>query len=455
MRDEPDMSSSYSKDPAPRLPYDIVSFLCTDLAGVTRGRGLPLANLKSKLMTGVGWVPISQTVTAFDRTPDCELWGSHDDRRLIPDPDTETRVDFGLDNTPLHFFLSDITNLDGSSWDVCARTFLKEAIADLKLESGLTVNAAFETEFTFVDVHEAPGPSFSLTNARHSAPFGELLMKGLLQAAQAPDNFLPEFGLGQYEVTVEPTHALGAADRSIIVQLLVRDLAQQLGRQVSFSPKITPEGIGNGMHIHFGLLDDDGNAVCYDPAREGGLSQVAGHFAAGVVRHLPALIAFTAPSVISHLRLQPNTWSSAFACLGDRNREAALRICPSISMLGMDIAAQHHFEYRAADITANPYLALAVIVRAGLDGIRNKLEQPPLVNHNPMHLSDDERSHLGVVRLPNTAESALSTMLANDTVKNWFSNDLLTSYLAMRRDEIATSDSRSPEDICKSYARRF
>lgn len=452
---KPIKNTNHSNGLSPKTPYEIVSFLCTDLGGITRGRGLPLANLKSKLKVGVGWVPISQTITPFDQTPACDLWGSHDDRRLIPDPDTETRVDFGLGNSPLHFFLSDIRHLDGSPWDVCARTFLKSAIDDLKKECGLSINAAFEHEFTFLDVLEPPGPGFSITNARHCEPFGELLMLGLQQASQSPDNFLPEFGLGQYEVTVDPTHAVGAADRSIIVQLLVRDLARQLGRQASFSPKITPDRIGNGVHIHFGLLDENGQPVCYDSSREGRLSETAGQFAAGVVRHLPALVAFTAPSSVSYLRLQPNTWSGAYACLGDRNREAALRICPTVNMPGMDVAKQHHFEYRVADATANPYLALAVIVRAGLVGIREKQHQPQLVNHDPGLLSDDERERLGVLRLPGSVDTALSAMLADDTVKNWFSDDLLNSYLAMRRAEVATFGDRTPEEICNLFSSRF
>src|SRR5699024_9787839 len=132
-------------------------------------------------------------------------------------------------------------------------------------------------------------------------------------------------------------------------------------------------------HIHFSFRDAEGRAVSYDETREGGVSRVMGCFAAGILCHISALCAFTTPSVVSYQRLLPHNWSAGFACLSDRNREAALRICPTVSKPGCDIGEQFNIEFRVADATASPHLQLATLMMAGLSGITEKKCQPQIV----------------------------------------------------------------------------
>jgi glutamine synthetase len=212
--------------------------------------------------------------------------------------------------------------------------------------------------------------------------------------------------------------------------------------------------VGNGVHVHFSLRDAAGLAVNYDPLRAGGLSETMGAFAAGIVRHLPALCAFTAPSPVSYLRLAPGHWSAAYACIGERNREAALRICIPPAAAG-DVARGYNLEYRPADATANPYLVLGVLIRAGLAGLRDHVPPPPMVNGDPAELSDDERQRLGVVRLPATLDEALAALEADTEVKSWFAPDLLATFLAVKRQEIAKAFGLTSEDLCARYARVY
>ena len=434
---------------------ELVVFICNDLGSITRGRAIPLADLQEKMQTGVGWVPINQTISPFDQIPESDLWGSHGDRRLLPDPATEVRVDLALGYTPLHFFLCDITHLDGSPWDVCARTFLKNTVDDLKERTGCRMQAAFEHEFAFTDMQPAADPGFSLARLRAVEPFATHLIRAMRQTGQEPETFLPEFGVAQYELSCKPALALAAADRSVIMRELVHETARQHGRKASFSPKLTPDTLGSGVHIHFSLLDEAGKSRTYDANRPGRLSEIAGQFSAGIVKYLPSILTFTAPSVLSYERLIPHSWSGPYACLGERNREAALRICPTVETSGRRPDEQLHLEYRACDATANPYLALAMLIRAGMQGIEEQLVQPALVNTDPSEMSESELSKLKVVRLPDTAKTALATMQASAVVKSWISVDMLASYVLLREAEIAAASEQSLEALTLKYRQVF
>jgi glutamine synthetase len=182
------------------------------------------------------------------------------------------------------------------------------------------------------------------------------------------------------------------------------------------------------------------------------VSEAAGRFAAGVVRHMPGLLALTAPSPVSYLRLLPHHWSAAYACLGLRNREAALRICPIVMRPGADPARQANIEYRAADATANPYLALAVILSAGLAGLRQQLPLPPLLNGDPSALDEAARERLGVHRLPESLPAALDAFLADPVMAVTIPAVLRDCHAAVKRKELELVADLTPEELCRRYA---
>ena len=144
---------------------ELVGFLHCDLSGLNRGRSVPASELESRLAAGVGWVPADQALTPFGPIAEPNPWGSTGDLRLLPDRDSGVRAELpGV--SPLHFFLCDAANTDGSAWDSCPRTFLKDALARLEREAGLRLVASFEHEFLLL------GPTLGPGRASRSRPSG-------------------------------------------------------------------------------------------------------------------------------------------------------------------------------------------------------------------------------------------------------------------------------------------
>lgn len=430
---------------------ELISFMYADISGLVRGRAFPLRDLEQRLASGVGWVPADQALTPLGPIAEPNPWGPIGDLRLRPDPNTKTRVDLWEDVSPLHFYLCDAVNPDGTEWNSCPRVLLKQALQQFRQETGLQLMASFEQEFKLLGISGDPAPGFSLESLRTVEPFGALVAAGLEQAGITLDTFLPEYGANQFEVTYAPADGLAAADVAVIVREVVREVARRQGYRATFAPVVDPDDVGSGLHIHLSFVAENGHPATYDPAGQGHMSERAAQFAAGITAHLPGLCAFTAPSVASYLRLVPHHWSSAFTCVGEANREAAVRI-PSASSMGGDAAARHNLEYRPADAAACPHLALATVVLAGLSGIREKLDPPELVNRDPSELSEEERTRTGVRRLPRSLDEALAEAEADDEIRSWFHDDLWACYFAAKRAEIEIMESLEPEEQCLRYA---
>jgi glutamine synthetase len=434
---------------------ELVGFLHADVSGLLRGRSVPVSELEERLGSGVGWVPADQALTPFGPIAEPNPWGSTGDLRLLPDRDTGIRVDLWEDASPLHFFLCDATNTDGSPWGACPRTLLKDALSQLGEEVGLRLVASFEQEFLLDSPAFESGPGFSFEAQRLVEPFGPLAFAALRQAGLEPEVFLPEYGSGQYEIPCAPAEGVAAADRAAAMREVVREVARTLGYRASFAPMAEPGGIGNGVHIHMSLVDLEGQPVFFDADRSGNLSLAGARFAAGILEHLPALCAFTAPSVISYLRLGPHHWSAGFGTLSERDREATIRIPPLVELAGGDPARQFNLEFRAADAAACPHLALAVLVLAGLRGIREELPEPSLTVGDLSELDEEERRQLGVKALPNTLEEALRALEADEVVRSWVSKDLLDCYLGVKRTEISLLEGAKSEEACERYLRVY
>jgi len=427
----------------------LVAIVTTDSSGITRGRAVPASALDG-LARGVGWVPANLSLTPFDIIADGNPWGSRGDLRLIPDRGARFITSATGSVTPLDFVMADVTGLDGTPWPCCVRSQLKHALADLRAQAGLSLVAAFEQEFLLEAPGLPPAPAFSLQALRRTDPFAPRLVAALAQAGIAAETVLAEYGRDQLELTCAPTPALRAADVAVAIREIAREVARAFGWRASFTPKPVPDGVGNGVHVHFSLHDAAGPAT-HDPGRPGGLSAKAGAFCAGIIRHLPALVALTAPSVPSYLRLQPHSWSSSYTWLGERDREASLRICPVVGIGSSDAASQFNLEYRPADATASPYLVLTAIIRAGLAGIAAGLPDPPIVDGDPTAMDDAARRAKGLRRLPESLAAALDALETDATARGWFAPEFIATYVGMKRQEIALVASADPAALCARY----
>jgi len=401
-----------------------------DLAGQVRGRAVPASDQAAVLRSGTGWVPADLAISAFGPIAPDNVFGSRGDLRLIPDPATGVDIPADGDVPALRLYLADQTLPDGEPWPCCPRTFLRDAVEELRERTGIEVVAAIEHEFVLGGL--PAGPPFSLQRFRQAEPFGSDLVRLLEQAGLQPENWLPEYGDGQFEITLRPGTAMAAADRAVLLKELVRDLARRRGLPVSFAPLLAPDGVGNGVHLHLSLRDAEGRPVLFDAARPGRLSALGARFAAGILRHTPALTAWTAPSPVSFLRLTPHRWSAGGIFLAEHNRESLLRICPTTQLTGSDPAAQFNLEYRAADATANPWLALGVLLRAGLEGLVRDYDEPTVWPE------DTDAAVLdGVPALPSSLEEALHALESDEVVRSWFDPRLLATHLSVKRSELA------------------
>jgi glutamine synthetase len=263
-----------------------------------------------------------------------------------------------------------------------------------------------------------------------------VLLGAMRQAGVVPDSFLAEYGAQQYEVTCAPTVGLRAADDAVITRELARAVAYRFQHEVSFSPIPDPNGVGNGTHIHFSFLDEGGRPVLYHGQRAWQLSDVGRHFVAGILHHLPALCAVTTPSVASYFRLRPNRWAPVAADVAPLDRGTALRISPLSGTDPIQRAKQFNVEFRVADATASPYLALALLVQAGLDGIRERRQIAP----------DRPRP------LPTSLAEALTLLENTPAAPTWMGADLLAGYVLFKRAEIQSLGDLEEGDICRRYA---
>jgi glutamine synthetase len=422
-----------------------------DLAGLVRGKGFPASELPRRLKKGVGLTHSNIMMSPFGpiyETP----FGTEGDLMLVPDPSTKVEVEFD-DSVAERFYLADILTTDQQHWECCPRHFLRRALTalnELGKGAGLTVLAAFEQEFVYTGVEDRPGATYALDAHRRQGVFGESYIAALRAAGLSPDSFLPEYGARQYEVTIDPTGGLRAADEAVIQREMARAVAHRLGQRAIFAPILDPDGIGNGTHIHFSLRDGAGRPVFFDASRPYRLTSVGENFVAGILHHLPVLTAVTAPSAVSYYRLRPNRWAPTWANIAVQDRGASIRVCPIFG--GDGAAEQFNVEFRVADAAASPYLALGALVWAGVDGIRNDRTLPEIPKRSFWDMSEVEREAAGVRPLPRSLEEALDLLADSGAAAEWFGPEFLQVYLSFKRAELRVVDGLSPAAICARYA---
>jgi glutamine synthetase len=415
----------------------LVRFLYCDLDGVVRGKASGMDGLAQRLEAGIGLTVAMQAFTMHDQLASVEGMGPVGEIRLVPDPDTFVVAPYAP-NTGVAFV--DMRTPDRQPYAGDARWFLRRMV-ERAAGAGARLHAAFEPEWTLA----APGPDgadqpadrslcFSSSGMGDAADVIDTVVGWLEAQGLTVEQYYPELGGGQQELSIGPAPALAAADRHLHYKETVRAAARRHGLRASFAPKPWPDAAGNGCHVHFSLWDDGGSANLFaDPDSRYGISDTACHFAAGVLEHLPGLLALTCASVNSYRRLQPQMWASAYRAWGFDNREAAVRV-PS-TFWGHE-ADSANVELKACDSSANPYLALGGVLAAGLDGLERGLELPPPVLVDPHVLTEAERASLGATRHPESLTAALDALRADPLLMDALGDRLGAAYLAVKELDV-------------------
>ncbi len=425
---------------------EFLRFVWCDNANVIRAKAAHIGQLSSVKEQGPG-ISFAQQAVPVVRdafVPESGL-GPVGEVHLRPDWSTLSPLPFA----PAHARLYCDLVLDGAPWSHCPRSFLKRMIERAE-RRGLALRVSFENEFYLYRATDGGVQPFDQTlfcqvYAFHrSGDFLASLIRALQGQGIDPVYFYPESGPGQYELSIEHTDPLKAADHQLAFRETVHAVADQHGLQASFLPKPYPDFAGSGCHLHFSLWRDGLNLSGQPPETGGTNAQ----FMAGILDRLPALMALTTPSRNSFARLGRHLWSGAFACWGYDNREAGLRVPTHPDGLS-------HFELKTHDASANPYLALGAVIAAGLDGVSRGLELPAPVDIDPGLLSEAELKERGIAQLPANMRETMAALEADETLQEALGEDLYRSYLWVKREEQRSIESLSVAEEIELLRSRY
>lgn len=412
----------------------LMRFLYCDTSGIIRGKATHTSKLRERMTSGIGLVKGMMAMNLLDDLQYDTALGATGEVRLIPDPTTFTILPYAPGSAAM---FCDLLELDHRPWDLCPRSILKRTL-ERSSSAGITFKAAFEPEFTLAHADGgrfAPidqGLCFSTESMSRAAGFISSFVETLVQQGIEVEQYYPELGHGQHELSIRFAPAMSAADRQLIYRETLRGVAYQKSLVASLAPKPIADQAGNGCHLHLSGWQNNTNKNLFWSGE--GLSQTGRHFVAGILQHLPGLVALTCPSVNSYRRLKPKSWSSAYTCWGVENREAAVRI-PSLYWDHEQESC--NMELKCVDSSCNPYLALAAVIAAGLDGIERKLEPGDPVEGDPSELTPEYRHKHHIARLPETLGAALDELEKDSFLIDVLGAQMAKVFLIVKRSECA------------------
>ncbi len=358
------------------------------------------------------------------------------DMYLHPDLDSFAIFPWRPQQGKVARLICDVYKADGTPFEGDPRYVLKKAIKEAA-DMGYTFNVGPECEFFLFHTDEEGRPTVK-TNDEGGyfdlAPIdgGENCRRDIIQTLEEMGFEIEashhEVAPGQHEIDFKYDDALRTADNIITFKLVVKSIAQRHGLHATFMAKPIFGINGSGMHTNMSLMNDKGGNAFYDAESPDGLSALAGNFIGGVLRHIKGIAAVTNPTVNSYKRLVPGYEAPCYISWSVSNRSTLIRIPAARGM-------STRVELRCPDPTCNPYLALAAILKAGIEGIREKIAPPESVNVSIFGLSEEQRRGLGIESLPGTLEAAVNAMECDGLVKDALGEELFGYYVRAKRAE--------------------
>jgi glutamine synthetase len=413
-----------------------------DQAGIARVKLIPVARSEAALSRGVSFSLTSALLLcADDAIAVCPGYPpALGDVRLLADAQLLRWLDAGRG---LVWAPADQLRPEGGRFPTCQRHALASQDAVLR-RFGLETLAAFEVEFTlFRGAADAPepvhrGPAYGLQPMLDLEEWADDVLLACEAAGLAIQQLHPEYGTGQYELSLQPASPVRAADELVLVRLIVQRISARHGLRASFAPVTSTDGLGNGCHLHLSARDERGNVFADTEAGQG-MRPPGAAIIAGLVDLLPETTALLAPSVNSYDRLRPGRFSGATACWGVENREAAIRYIPGAS--GQRDAGAN-IEVKPVDGAANPYLALAAILATAATGIRDGRTAPMPVTGDPATVDDEAARGARIASLPATLGEALGLLDRSTVLRTALGDDIIDTLLAVRGHEWETYGER-------------
>lgn len=409
---------------------DVIRVSYPDLIGVDRGRDVLLEELESALGHGIAFCrAVYHTTPMGDVVPVAGgIEAGLPDIKAVPDLDTLTDLPW---EPGALWCLADTQVAGDEAAGESPREVARRVSGKLG-ELGLRAVVGPELEFYLLEECEgSPGwkryadaPGNVYVVGRKGDPRGILLtmLRHLRDASLHVTAANHEFCGGQFEINLDHSEMVDAADRAFRMKSAVQEIARYEGMLATFMAKPFNDEGGSGFHLHVSLVDEAGDNVFGDPAGKDGLSDTGRHAIAGVLAHAPALAAILNPTINSYKRFGPDTLAPWLIDWGHDNRSAMLRIPP-------ERGSAARAELRLGDASANPYLAIAGMLAAALLGIRNEIEPPPaLVGYG----YDPSKAP----KLPQTLWDALDALEEDKEFAEVLGRPLVDTFLAYKRDEI-------------------
>lgn len=414
-------------DKAREKGVEFIHLQFTDIFGVLKNVAITYEQLDKALDGEIMFD--GSSIEGFVRIEESDMY-------LRPDPGTFVVFPWENDDGgAVARLICDIYNPDGTPFAGCPRNTLKKVLAEAA-EMGFTMNVGPEAEF-FLFKTESDGYPTLDTND-HASYFdlspvdrGEKARRDMVLALQAMGFQIEashhEVAPGQHEIDFKYAEALHAADNIATFKFVVRIIAQQHHLHATFMPKPIAGINGSGMHMNQSLFIGKENAF-YAPAGEHGLSETAYYYIGGLLKHAKALSAIITPTVNSYKRLVPGYEAPVYVAWSFRNRSPLIRI-PERRGVGTRL------EVRNPDPSCNPYLATAVMLKAGLDGIKNKITPPPCTEANIYELTQDERRELGIESLPANIMEAIGELEKDNVIRSSLGSHTFDRYVEAKKIE--------------------
>lgn len=359
------------------------------------------------------------------------------DMNLVPDLDTWLILKFEESNYgSVARLICDVYTTDGKPFEGDPRRILKRAMNKAEEMGFSSFNIGFEPEFYLFKLAKSDCTMFELTDKGgyfDQSPIDEsenvrrdivLELEKLGFDIEASHH---EVGPGQHEINFKFDNALTACDNLQTFKLVVKDNARRYGMVATFMPKPKKGMAGNGMHTNCSLFDKDGNNVFYDETNKLHLSNTCYQFMAGIIKHARPLTGICNPSINSYKRLTPGFEAPCYIAWSPQNRSSFIRI-PASRKQGTRV------EIRSVDPTCNPYLALAAILSAGLEGIKEDLVCPDPTFENLFALVRKEREALGIKNLPNNLYDAIKEVQNSNLIRETLGEHTYHKFIKAHRE---------------------
>lgn len=423
--------AKYSRDDIKRLAVEenvkFIRLQFTDILGTIKNVEIPISQLEKALDNKMMFD--GSSIEGFVRIEESDML-------LYPDLNTWVVFPWTAEKGKVARLICDIYTPEGTPFEGDPRNNLRRVLGEME-ELGFTnFNLGPEPEFFLFKLDEKGEPSLELNDQGgyfDLAPtdLGENCRRDIVLELEEMGFEIEashhEVAPGQHEIDFKYADALTACDQIQTFKLVVKTIARKHGLHATFMPKPLYGVNGSGMHMNLSLFKNGENAF-YEPGSDLDMSNTSRQFIAGILKHAPAFTAVTNPTVNSYKRLVPGYEAPCYVAWSARNRSPLIRIPASRGL-------STRVEVRSVDPAANPYLAMAVLLKAGLDGIKNKLTPPAPVDRNIYVMSKEERIEEGIIDLPATLDQALDQLKANEVIVSGLGDHIMEHFVEAKEIE--------------------